>query len=484
MEHEENGRRPASISVPSRMDPLLRRLTEGVGGPLGKHAAPGRVRSWPFPVGRVLVLLTTTAALLAVLVKNPCRVDGWVRPEQFYRACYSDWSEAFQFQGLGRGSFPIFDDASTYDEPALQALFAGIVSLLIPASDPVRAEPVVQFFDVNAVLITAAWVGTVIATLRLASRRPWDAAIVAVAPIAIFTATSSWTMVAVLLGVLGSLAFAKDRFVLAGVLLGIGAGFSVHVLLIYGAVVLLTVRTGLWRPSLFTGVGLAVTWILTALSLGTGAPSWEYDPARIDVSSSVWASYNLLAERVGAPVLATEAVGVAAVVGFLALSVLVVLLVLRAPRRPRLPQVAFLLVGALVLVLPDYRPAFTLWLLPLLALSYVDWRMFIGWQVVEVLHWWAYWLFIAREASSGAVENNIDSPFYAAAILARVGVTAYLMYRVAEHMLQPAFDPVRRFDIDDPAGGPFNGAPDRARSAPVGLEPSAPTPNTGPKDPT
>lgn len=487
MEHEESERRPVSISVPTRRDTLLRHLSEVAGGPLGKHAAPGRVRPAVFTVERVLILMTTAAAVLAVLVKIPCRVDGWTRPEKFYRACYSDWTEAFQFQGLGSGLMP-FAEGSTFDGPLLVGVFAGLVALLVPTSADgiVRTEPLAQYFDVNAVLITAAWIAIVIATMRLASRRPWDAAVVAAAPIVILTATSGWTFLSVLLSVFAVWAFAQHRFAVAGILLGFGAGFSVHVLLVFAAVVLLAVRTGRFRSALITGGSLAVIWFLTVLPFGPGralALPWDYDPARLEISSSLWSGYSLLAERVGLPALSSTGTGIAAAGTFAVLAAMVALLVLRAPRRPRLPHVVFLLIGALVLAIPNYRPEFTLWLLPFVALSYVDWRIFLAWQLVEVLHWWAYWMFVAREASSGAVENNIDSPYYVAAILARLLITGYLMYRVAHHVLEPAYDPVRRIGIDDPAGGPFNAAPDRTASAPVGLSASRPGRTTpAPKD--
>lgn len=487
MEHEESPRRPASISVPTRKDHLLRHLTEVVGGPLGRHAAPGRVRPAVFTVERVLILMTTAAAVLAVLIKVPCRVDGWVRPLQFYRACYSDWTEAFQFQGFGSGFFP-FADGSTFDGPLLLGVFVGLIALLVPTSEAgiVQTQSVVQYFDVNAVLIAAAWIGTVVATMRLANRRPWDAAIVALAPIAVLTVTSSWAVLSVLLSVFAVWAFAHQRYVMSGLLLGLGAGLSAHVLLVFGAIALLALRTGRFRAALLAGVPLAAVWVLTLLPFGPErglALPWEYDPARLEISSSLWAGYNLVAEQTGLPSLTPNATGVAALASFTVLAALIVLLVLRAPRRPRLPQVVFLLIGALVLVVPDYRPEFSLWLLPFLALSYVDWRMFLTWQLVEVLHWWAYWMFVAREISGGAVQHNIDSAYYVAAIVVRLLVTGYLLYRVAQHILEPAYDPVRRLDIDDPAGGPFNAAPDRKASAPVGL--SEPRPGSkipAPKD--
>lgn len=488
MEHEESLRHPASISAPSRKDALLRQLREVAGGPLGRHAAPGLIRPAVFTIERVLILLTTAAALLAFLIKVPCREGGWVRPAQFYRTCYSDWTEAFQFQGLGSGLLP-FAEGSTFDGPLLSGVVAGLVSLLVPASSDgiVRTETVVQFFDIHAVLIAATWIGVVLGTARLASRRPWDAAIVATAPILILTAMSGWALLSVGLSVASVLAFARHRYVMAGVLLGFGAGFSIHVVLVLAAMALLAVRTGRWRAVLLAGGSMGAIWFLMVLPFGPGqalALPWQYDPAGLNISSSLWAGYDLLAERLAIPALSAETATLLAVGTFSVFGGLIALLVLKAPRRPRLPQVVFLMLGALVLVLPNYRPEFTVWLLPFLALSYVDWRIFLVWQLVEVLHWWALWMYVAREASSGAVENNIDSPFFVAAVFARLLVTGYLMYRVAHHILEPEYDRVRRLQIDDPAGGPFNTAPDRSGPPPVGWNESRPDPYTSaPKDP-
>lgn len=479
MTHNEVPHRPVGISVPSRTDPLLRRLVEVAGGPVGKHAAPGRVRPSGFTVERVLVLLTTAAAVLSVLVKASCRDISWARPDQFYRACYSDWTEAFQFQGLGSGLFP-FTEGSAFEGPALLGVFAGMTALLVPqsASGIVQPEAIAQYFGINAVLVTAAWLGVVIATMRLASRRPWDAALVAVAPIAILTATSGWTLAGVLLGTLALWAFARKQYAVCGILLGLSAGFALQPVLIFAAVLLLAIRTGRLRPAALAGTAGLITWVLTSLPFGLRGSvplSWHFDPAGTAVSSSIWSGYNLVAERIALPHLTGEAAGASAVVVYLVLAGLIALLVLRAPRKPRLPQVIFLLLAALALVMPAYRPEFTLWLLPFLALSFVDWRVFLTWQLVEVLHWWAFWMLIARDASAGAVQNNIDPLYFVAAVLARLLATVYLMYRVSACILEPEHDPVRRLGIDDPAGGPFDAAPDRSASAPVGLNPFSPS---------
>ncbi|WP_028279319.1 hypothetical protein [Arthrobacter sp. H5] len=478
MESEHRARRPVRISVPSRTDPLLRRFTESVGGRLGRRTSPGNVSPGFFTVERVLILLTVASALLAVLIKTPCRVTGWAAPVQFYMACFSDWTEVFQFEGVGRGLFPFLSDGSTFEGPVLLGVLVGIIALTVPVGESafVPAENVTWFFDVNATLAAVVWIVIVIATLRLANRRPWDAAMVAVAPIVILSGTAGWELWPVMFGMLGMLSFARCRYVSAGILLGVGAGLSVFPALLFGAIVLIALRAKSIRPAVVTGVALVGTWLAVNLPFAlNGYNPWQYiTPSAHGGDSSIWSAYNLMAERAGLAPISSGATTVAAAVTFAALVILIGLLVQKAPRRPRIMHVALLLVAAFILVVPGFQPHQVLWLVPIVALAYSGWSMFIVWQIVEVMHWWAYWMYRARESSGGVAENNLDAPYYVLSILAHMAVTAYIMYLVAGHVLRPRTDPVRRLGIDDPAGGPYNGAPDGPQRAPVRLSQPAP----------
>ncbi|WP_329609322.1 hypothetical protein [Arthrobacter sp. ATA002] len=68
-----------------------------------------------------------------------------------------------------------------------------------------------------------------------------------------------------------------------------------------------------------------------------------------------------------------------------------------------------------------------------------------------------------------------------------MAATAWLMIRVITDIISPRGDPVRRLDIDDPQGGPFDHAPDRFRLGrrtrrPATGPPAAPTvPETVPE---
>lgn len=463
------GRRgPYRISIPSRADPLLRRLVEGVGGPLGRHSDPGRVSPHRFTVERVLILLTVLSAVLAVIAKNPCRLTGWRAPDYFYRACYSDWTELYQSRGLGEGIRPFITPGALFEYPVLLGLLASAMAFLVDliAGDAASATASLVYFDVNAVFVAAVWILTVLATLRLAGRRPWDAAIVAASPVIILSGTINWDLWAVLLATAGMLAFARDQPVLAGVLWGLGTAVKLYPVLVLGAVLVLAIRTGRYRPCVVAFAGLTVTWLAVNVPFLLRDPAaWGYfltfSETRDAGFSSGWYVYNALAREAGAPVLSPDAVNTGAAALFALACLGIAVLALRARRRPRLASLALLIVGAFVLCNKVYSPQYALWLVPLIALAVPRWRVVLAWQLVEVLHWWAVWLYLGARTSGGVPEHNLGLGLYAWAVIAHILMTAYVMGVVVREILDPHRDIVRRIGIDDPQGGPFDRAPDR-----------------------
>ncbi|GAB3528600.1 glycosyltransferase family 87 protein [Arthrobacter monumenti] len=461
------GRRriPARIVVPSRNDPLLRRFTELIGGPLGRRTAPGIVDPGFFTIERVLVLLTTLAAVVAVLAKSPCRAEGWTTPEHFYRACYSDWPVLFQSRGLGDGVFPYFSADALFEYPVLLGLIAGVTAWLVPGSEA-TAESAVVYFDINALFIAGAWIVTVLATARMSGRRPWDAAMVAVAPGIILAGTVNWDLWAVMLAALAMLAFARNQVALAGVLIGLGAATKLYPLLIFGAILVLAIRTGKYRP-FFVSLGTAVAaWLAVNLPIALiNFEGWSYfftfSSGRPAGFSSPWFAYNVIAERLGLPALEAGVINISALVLFALACAGIAVLAVTAPRRPRMAQLVFLIVAAFILTNKVYSPQFVLWLVPLVALAHPRWRDFLLWQLAEALHFWAVWLYLAKDTSGGESRNNLDEPYYVMAIIVHMVAVGYLMAQVIHSMWRPQEDPVRRRDADDPQGGPFDQAPDR-----------------------
>ncbi|MGJ3190858.1 glycosyltransferase family 87 protein [Paenarthrobacter sp. FR1] len=460
-------RKRARFVVPSRSDPLLRNFTELVGGPMGKYSSPGKISPGPFTVERVLIILTVFAALLAVLAKDYCRVNGWQTPDQFYATCYSDFPELFKNRGLGDGIFPFFTQGSLFEYPVLMGVIAGFTALLVPGQG-VGNERVLAYFDINATMIVAIWIVTVLLTARINKRRPWDAAMVAVAPGMILAGFINWDMWAVGLLALGMYFFSRDKLVLAGVFIGLGTATKLYPVLILGAILLLALRTGKLRTFFVTTGAALASWLAVNLPIAVINPSewryfFEFSQERPAGYSSPWFAYNLVADRVQWTQLDAGTINSLALSLFILACVLIGALSLCAPHRPRLAQLAFLIVAAFILTNKVYSPQFVIWLIPLLALARPRWRDFLIWQAAEGLHWAAIWMYLGQATSGGSVQHNIDMSYYVLAVALHMAATAYLMARVIMDIWDPAQDPLRAYGQDDPHGGPFDGARDWLR---------------------
>ena len=461
------GPKRARLVIPSRSDLLLRNFTELIGGPMGSRSAPGVVSPGFFTVERVLIILTVVAALTGILIKNHCRLNGWETPAQFYSTCYSDFPELFRNRGLGDGVFPFFTQGSTFEYPVLTGLIAGITALMVPG-EGVNDARILGYFDVNATLITAVWIVVVLATARMTHRRPWDAAMVALAPGIILSGLINWDMWAVGLLALAMYFFARDRLVLAGIFIGLGTATKMYPLLVLGAILLLALRTGRIRPLVVTTGAAAAAWLAVNLPIAAINPSgWRYfydfTEDRPAGYSSPWFAYNLLAERLNGQRLEPETINTMAMGLFLLACLLIAVLALSSPTRPRIAQLAFLIVAAFVLTNKVYSPQFVLWLIPLMALARPRWRDFLIWQAIEGLHWAAIWMYLGQVTSNGSTQHNIDVPYYVLAVILHMVATGYLMLRVSWDIWNPDYDVIRRHGMDDPHAGPFDGAPDQLR---------------------
>lgn len=453
------------LVVPSRSDVLLRNFTELIGGPMGSRSSPGIIAPGLFTVERVLILFTVLAALAGVLVKGYCRANGWESPTQFYATCYSDFPELFRSRGLADGAIPVLGNQFEY--PVLVALIAGVTAWLIPGEGATEGR-VLAYFDVNAALLAAVAMMAVLATARMAGRRPWDAAMVALAPGIILAGTINWDLWAAALLAVGMCLFARQRLASAGVMIGLATAAGPYALLVLGAMFLLAVRTGRFRPLLRTAGAAGITWLAINLPFAAANPAgWSYffrfNAERDAGYGSPWFAYNLVAGRLRWAELSPAAVDLLAPGLFALACAGIAVVALTAPRRPRLAQLAFLIVAALILTNKVYSPQYVVWLIPLLALARPRWRDFLVWQGIEGLHWAAVWMYLGQVTSAGSSQHNLDMPYYVLAVAAHMFAVAYLMARITWDIFDPEYDPVRRHHVDDPQGGPFDGAPDRLR---------------------
>lgn len=257
---------------PTWADPLVRWLSEGVGGPRGRHAGPtGRVRRWqPSAVALCLVFATGTL-LVAVLTREPCRHTLWASPGQFTNACYSDLPTVFSANGLAEtlpylGSGP----AATLGQP----LGTGLLLWGLGVVTPGGAQQLRWVFDAGSVLVLVALLVIVVLVARLAGPRPWDAALVAASPVVVAVGVVSLDLVAVALTVAAVRALSRDRPALAGVLLAAAICVRPTAVVVLIALALVQWRRrglGLLAPTM---LATGLTWALVNVPVALAAPGW------------------------------------------------------------------------------------------------------------------------------------------------------------------------------------------------------------------
>src|SRR5664279_2889977 len=102
---------------------LAREVSEVVGGPLGRFAAP---RSLPAQVVAGLCMAVSGATMaLGLVIQAPCIRNAWGGPDEFWHMCFSDLPTTYQTANLSRGIGAFLQggvNAPTPEQPPLTSL--------------------------------------------------------------------------------------------------------------------------------------------------------------------------------------------------------------------------------------------------------------------------------------------------------------------------------------------------------------------------
>jgi uncharacterized membrane protein len=486
---------------PSHTDTLGAAFADVIGGPVGRHALIGRARLMT-PL-RVMFVIALVFMALGWSTKAAClqssgtgtgdqRVANWDNQRAYYELCYSDTVPLYGAELLNQGKFPyksswVETDSTgapqtSYDGrpavrymeyPVLTGVYQYVsmalaktytaLSKLTPL--PVIAE-VVVFFDVAAFGLALAWMATVWATAGLSGRRVWDAALVAASPLLIFQIFTNFDALATGFAMGGLLAWARRKPVLAGVLIGLGAAAKLYPLLFLGPMLVLGIRTRRLGALGRTAGAAALTWALVNLPVLVLFPrGWSeffrLNGRRGDDMDSV---YNVVKSFTGwhgfdpklgfwePPTVLNAVVAVL----FLLCCAAIAYIALTAPQRPRVAQLLFLVIAAFLLTNKVWSPQFSLWLVPLAVLALPHRRILLAWMTIDALVWVPrmYYLY-------GNPNRSLPEQFFTTTVLLRDIAVIALCALVIRQIYRPEEDLVRWGGrVDDPAGGPFDRAPD------------------------
>lgn len=477
----------APIDVPSRSDRFVGGLSEAIGGPLGEHAVRQPATGWWsgrfWSAGRIVLALTCLTLALHWLQKSPCRRgETWVGYGQLSKFCYSDVVALYGAEGgLSQGGIPYLDYALEY--PVVTGIFMSLVGLPVHAiGTRWNINEFTWFYDLTALGLAVFAVASVAMILSLRRRRPWDAAMFAVAPALLLTATVNWDLLAIVLAVGGIYAWSRRYPTAAGILLGLGAAAKLWPGFLLVPLLLLGLRTGHNRPVWIAVRAAVASWLavnvpvaLADLTANGSLDNWLRF-MRLNTERPIdWGTFwyvgqyldrNLVGGQgpfqwLGGNVdpylnwLSYGLFGLACLgIGWLALA---------APRRPRLAALAFLIVAAFLLFSKVWSQQFVLWLVPLVVLARPRWGAFLAWQVAEVAYFFAFYGQLIRAVPEGDRPEGlfvIPEGWFILAATLRWTTVAVLCGYVVYDALHPREDVVRRSYGDDPDGGVFDGAAD------------------------
>jgi len=168
--------------------------------------------------------MTIVVLAFAWIKQEPCAGGDWTGSKQYTHFCYSDTVPLYGIHGLNTGEVPYFGSAVEY--PVLTGAFmygaAQLAQIYDGASQGSVLLPdlpeVYSYYAVTALLLSLCALAVAWAVYRLAGRRPWDAAMVALSPLLFVHAFTNWDLWAVAWASAGLVAWSRRRPVLAVVL--------------------------------------------------------------------------------------------------------------------------------------------------------------------------------------------------------------------------------------------------------------------------
>jgi uncharacterized membrane protein len=452
--------------APTLDDPFIAGGSAVLGGPMGRH---GVVNRWLFSILVIITLGTAGTAALGWVQKATCMTHGYTHEYQYTRLCYSDIYALYYSEELNTDKIPYRDHAVEYP-----VIMGGVMEVAARAADLAPTQYRSQwFFTINAGILGGAAILLAAATVKLAGRRPWDAALFAFSPLLLFHLYTNWDLLAAAFTGFAMLAWARGRPLTCGVLIGLGVATKLYPLALLGALFLLCLRSRKmqeWSVVLFGG---AVSWAVVNLPIiilyrKNWETFWKLNQTRAADWDSLWfqldkvlpthvgtdgVARTVLASSTGASDALNELVAASLIVGVAAIA----LLVIRAKRRPRVPQVLFLILTVFLLTNKVFSPQYALWYLPVVVLAVPRWRLLLVWQLTELVVVTTRFYYFINVDKGDNGSQGIGEMWFFTAVWIRDAMLLFLMAIVVRDILRPEYDVVRRSGMDDPAGGILDG---------------------------
>src|SRR5664279_196330 len=285
---------PSERVIPTWTDPTVRRASDAIGGPMGRHALVGRA-SLLTPL-RVCLLMAIVVLICGWLFKAACIQQGpngagGVTLDQggqrpWITACYNDAVPLYGSHGLDTLALPYAtswqdNDQTKYMEyPVVTGYWmwamAQLASRYMAFAKATGVLPVplnvAAYFTIGAIFLGLMYLWAVAATAKTARRRIWDTAIMCLSPLLIVHAFTNWDLLAIGFTAGAMLAWAREKPILAGALFGVGTAAKLYPILLLGPLLILCLRAGKMAAWTRTFAAAAVVWLAINLPVKLAYP--------------------------------------------------------------------------------------------------------------------------------------------------------------------------------------------------------------------
>jgi hypothetical protein len=384
--------------------------------------------------GRALIALAILASLLSVAKFSHCANTGWVTPDQYIHACYSDLPALFEARGLSTNQWPFASDDNSVEYPVITAMVMYVTSF--------AANSPVSYFNINIFFLILLFIATVIVVRKI---RPEFAYLVPVAPAMIASLFINWDLWAIATMMLAIYWFDRKQFLYSALLMGVS--ISTKFLPIF---LLIPIVFIFWREKKINEAikYIAITfgiWLAINLPFAVTTPTgwWRFYKLNLDRGPD-WGSIWLALQQLG--INFTNLNYLSILLLLIALTTIAILL-FELKYTPTLASVAFFVLASVMLASKVYSPQYVLWLTPLAVIALTnkkDLHAFWLWQATEMIYHIAIWQHLAQVTDA---KYGLGPTPFAILTLLRIGGTIYLMAVLARRALQARNTHSRLLDL-------------------------------------
>lgn len=349
----------------------------------------------------VLAGTAFATSLLGLLLSDRCSPELWgATTTVLARGCYSDIASLYWARGFVEGVVPYSQPyGGTYFEyPVLTGAFVRVVQLLVSGINDATQRAITFMHVTSFMLATMAAITTYLVAAMTQSRRATLA--LALSPLLAFVLVVNWDMASVLCTVLALFLWRKERSLWAAVWAGLGTAFKLWPAFALLAFVIDALRRRDPRLALrISAAGFGAWLIVNAPVFFAYRSGWErfytFSSQRGDDWGSLWTSLMFVFGWV-VPISTQNTVGVVgmaigiAFIGWRSVTM-----------KASVPLITLSLVTLFITLGKAGAMQYSLWLLPLVALCVTDWRMFAGWQAVQLLFAASVYAVLLSAATSG-----------------------------------------------------------------------------------